>query len=57
MKMLDYINEIKLELTGNILALELDDSTLESVVKKALREVQRYIDSTKTNYSSLCTLH
>ena len=47
MKMLDYINEIKLELTGNILALELDDSTLESVVKKALREVQRYIDSTK----------
>ena len=47
MQMEDYINEIKLELTGNILQLELPDETLELVVKKAFREVQRYIDSTE----------
>lgn len=47
MEMIDYINEIKLELTGNLLSLEIDDSTLELVVKKAFREVQRFIDTTK----------
>ena len=47
MDMIDYINEIKLELTGNLLALELKDSDIEAVVKKAFREVQRFIDTTK----------
>lgn len=47
MKMEDYINEIKLELTGSgVLELELTDEVLEKVVKKALRELQRYIDTT-----------
>lgn len=47
MDMNSYINEIKLELTGYILDLELPDDTLELVVNKAFREVQRYIDSTE----------
>lgn len=47
MTMEEYIAEIRLELTGNILELELDDTTLQQIVNKALREVQRYIDSTK----------
>lgn len=45
MKMEDYINEIKLELTGGVLELELPDATLSQVVTKALRELQRYITS------------
>lgn len=47
MEMKDYIAEIKLELTGNLLNLEIPDETIELVVKKALREVQRFIDTTK----------
>lgn len=47
MEMKAYLEEIKLELTGNLLELELPDSTLILVVKKALREVQRYIDTTQ----------
>lgn len=43
----EYVNEIKLELTGNVLHLEIDDKTLIQIVKKAFREVQRYIDMTK----------
>lgn len=43
----EYISEIKLELTGNVLHLEIDDNTLGQIVKKAFREVQRYIDITK----------
>lgn len=47
MEMTDYIDEIKLELTGNLLSLEITNETLELVVKKAFREVQRFIDTTK----------
>lgn len=47
MEMNEILQEIRLELTGNILELELDDDTLEKIVNKALREVQRYIDSTQ----------
>lgn len=47
MEMKDILSEIKLELTGNILELELDDASLEQIVNKALREIQRYIDSTQ----------
>lgn len=42
-----YRAEIKLKLFGNILKSELDDPTLDAVINSALREVQRYIDSTK----------
>ena len=47
MEMSEILQEVRLELTGNILELELDDDTLEKIVNKALREVQRYIDSTQ----------
>lgn len=47
MEMKDYIAEIKLELTGNLLNLELPDDTLEQVVRKAFREVHRYLDTTQ----------
>jgi hypothetical protein len=42
MKMIDVIDEIKLELTGGILDLELEDVTIEMIIRKALREIQRY---------------
>lgn len=42
-----YRDEIRLKLTGNVLDFELDDSTLDRIINSALREVQRYIDTTK----------
>lgn len=42
----DIINEIKLELTGGVLELELSDETLNDIINRALREVQRYWDET-----------
>ena len=42
----DVVEEIKLELTGQVLELELDDSTLDLTVNKSLRELQRYWDET-----------
>lgn len=47
MKLEEYVDEIKLELTGNLLHSELPDTTLAKVVNKAFREVQRYIDTSK----------
>lgn len=47
MTMNNYIDEIKLELTGGLLDIELPDTSLATVVNKALREVQRYIDTTR----------
>lgn len=47
MQMQDYIAEIKLELTADLLHLEIPDETLAQVVSKAKREIQRYIDTTK----------
>lgn len=44
MTLLDVIDEIKLELTGGVLDLEIEDTSIELVVKKALRELQRYWD-------------
>lgn len=41
-----YRDEIKLKLTGDVLDLELDDATLDKIINSALREVQRYIDTT-----------
>ena len=46
MTILDIIEEIKLELTGGVLELEIEDVTIELVIKKALRELQRYWDET-----------
>lgn len=42
-----YIDEIKLQLTGGVLSLELTDANLANVVNSAFREVQRYIDTTR----------
>ena len=44
MKLEEVIDEIRLELTGYILDIEITDETLVSVVKKALRELERYWD-------------
>ena len=41
-----YKDEIAFKLTGGILECELDDKALDQVLKAALREVQRYIDTT-----------
>lgn len=42
MKLQDIIDEIRLELTGGVLELEIEDATLQQVVMKALREIERY---------------
>lgn len=42
----DIVEEIKLELTGRITELELDDSTIDLTINKGLRELQRYWDET-----------
>lgn len=47
MNLMTYIDNIKLELTGGILELELTDETLAKVVNRTLQEVQRFIDETK----------
>ena len=46
MTMQEVIAEIKLDLTGYILDIEIDDTTIESVVKKSMRELERYWDET-----------
>lgn len=46
MKVQDVIDEIKLELTGNVLELELEDVTLQQIINKVLREIIRYWDET-----------
>ena len=46
MKLDDILEEIKLELTGQVLEMEINDETLVTVVKKALRELERYWDET-----------
>lgn len=46
MKLEDVLDELKLELTGYILDMEISDETLVSIVKKALRELERFWDET-----------
>ena len=49
MKLDQILDEIKLELTGLVLEMEIndeDDTTLKQVVKKAIREISRYWDET-----------
>ena len=38
----DVREEIKLELTGGLLELEIDDSQIDLLIDKGLRELQRY---------------
>ena len=47
MDMSAYREEIKLALTGYVLDLELEDSTLDRIINKAFRETQRYMSSTR----------
>ena len=47
MTLTELIEEIKLELTGNVLELEIEDKTVELAVNKCLRELSRYWDETK----------
>lgn len=47
MKLEEVLDEIKIELTGYILDMEITDETLVNVVKKALRELTRYWDESK----------
>ena len=42
-----YRDEIKFKLTGGVLRLEIDDSALDCAINSALREIQRYICSTR----------
>lgn len=46
MIMREVIEEIKLEITGGLLELEIDDPTIELAVKKAMREMERFWDET-----------
>lgn len=46
MKLEDVLDEVKLELTGNVLDMEINDETLVSVVNKSLRELERFWDET-----------
>lgn len=46
-KLEDYISDIKLELTSDVLELEISDEIIGKTVLRALREIQRYIDETK----------
>ena len=46
MTMVDLLDEIKLELTGGILELEIEDSTIEFIIKQSLRELDKYYDET-----------
>lgn len=47
MNMQGYIDEIKLELTGGVLELEIPDSVISQAVENCMREIQRYMSSTK----------
>lgn len=42
-----YRDEIKLKLTGGLLEIELTDDIIDKLINSALREVQRYICSTR----------
>ena len=42
-----YIDEIKFRLTGNMLETELDEAAFNSILDISMREIQRYICSTK----------
>lgn len=43
----EYIEDIKLQLTGGLLDLEIDNKVIGEFVDRALIEIRRYIDETK----------
>ena len=47
MDMRAYVDEIKLDVTGGLLELEIEDATIERIVNSAMRELQRYVCSTR----------
>ena len=47
MTLSEYIDDIKLTLTGGVLRLEISDEAIGKLVLKAFQEVQRYIDETR----------
>lgn len=47
MELSEYISEIKLELTGGVLELEISDEIISQIVRKSLSEIQRYIDESR----------
>jgi hypothetical protein len=42
----DIINEVRLELTGGVLKLEITDAQIEEQIKRALRKVERWYSET-----------
>ena len=42
-----YRDEIKRELTGGVLELEITDTDIDGIILSAMRELQRYICSTR----------
>lgn len=47
MELSAYIDEIKTKLGGGVISLELTDEEITKLINAALRECQRYIDTTK----------
>lgn len=47
MTITEVVKYIKLQLTGNVLDIELTDNDIAEIVNMELREVQRYIDTTQ----------
>lgn len=46
MTMREVIEEIKLEITGGLLELEIEDPAIELAIRKAMRELERFWDET-----------
>ena len=46
MELKDYVEQIKFQLTGGILESELKDKDIEKIISFALKELNRYYDST-----------
>ena len=42
----DYIDYVKLQLTGNLIDLEIEDETISKYIDAALVEIRRYLDET-----------
>ena len=47
MNMQGYVDNLKFQLSGGLLELELSDDALKQVIDISLREIQRYINTTK----------
>ena len=47
MNMNAYVDEIKLNVTGGLLDIEIGDDVIQRIVEASMRELQRYICSTK----------